>query len=167
MDKSSHDLLKSYAEITQQLRGKTRHPRRSELAAARSAAANFSRRLCRVFPRKFGLTFNEIVQVFVHPAFYGEAPGSLRFLVKSSLSREVQLFSSLKIAVLCVSFVGVVVVRLFDLLGGVSLRLLPAPSSPAGLPRFRCFVRFVFLCGKGRAVGTPWLVTAATKCGWG
>ena len=50
-DKSLHDLVETYAEITPKLRGKTRHPRRPKLAAARSAAANFVRRLCRVFPR--------------------------------------------------------------------------------------------------------------------
>ena len=36
------------------LRGKTR-PRHPKLAAARSAVANFARRLCRVFPRNFGV----------------------------------------------------------------------------------------------------------------
>ena len=53
MDNLLHDLVENYAEITPKLRAKTRHPRRPKLAAARSAEANFARRLCRVFARGF------------------------------------------------------------------------------------------------------------------
>ena len=52
---------------------KTRYPRRPKLAAARSAAANFVRRLCRVFcvqlGRNFGVIVNQIDQRFVHPPY--------------------------------------------------------------------------------------------------
>ena len=44
---------------------KTRHPRRTKLAAARSATANFARRLCRVFARglaKFHVNFQQVLQ---------------------------------------------------------------------------------------------------------
>ena len=64
-----HNLVKQYTENMLKLRGKTRHPRRPKLAAARSAAANFARRLCRVFPRNFGVIFNQIVQRFVHQPY--------------------------------------------------------------------------------------------------
>merc|ERR1712091_341073 len=68
MDKSLHDLVENYLEITPQLHGKTRPP-------ARSAAANFARCLCRVFPRNFGVIFNRIVQTFVHlPYLSFQAP---------------------------------------------------------------------------------------------
>ena len=66
MDKSLHDFVEIYAHFTLELRGKTRHLRRSTLVAARGAAANFARRLCRFFPRSFGVIFRQIVQRFVH-----------------------------------------------------------------------------------------------------
>ena len=48
-DKLLYDLVENYTEIAPKLHAKTRHPRRPKLSAARSAAANFARRLCRVF----------------------------------------------------------------------------------------------------------------------
>ena len=63
-DNLLHDLVENYAEITPKLHAK--ETRRPKLAAARSAAANFVRRLCRVFCvqlwRNFGVMFNQIVQ---------------------------------------------------------------------------------------------------------
>ena len=49
IDKCLDDLIETYVAMTPKLSGKTRHPRLPKLAVARSAAANFARRLCRVF----------------------------------------------------------------------------------------------------------------------
>ena len=49
--------LKITPKLRQNCTQKTRHPRRPKLAAARSAAANFVRRLCRVFCVQFWRNF--------------------------------------------------------------------------------------------------------------
>ena len=59
-------------------RAKTRHPRRTKLAAARSAAANFVRRLCRVFARgfvKLRVNFQASVAIIDHLSNTRMAPG--------------------------------------------------------------------------------------------
>ena len=53
--------LKNTPKLRQNCTQKTRHPRRPKLAAARSAAANFVRRLCRVF---FACNFGVISAYF-------------------------------------------------------------------------------------------------------
>ena len=58
--------LKNTPKLRQNCTQKTRHRRRTKLAAALRAAANFGRRGCRVFCvqfwRNFGVMFNQIVQ---------------------------------------------------------------------------------------------------------
>ena len=66
-------FVENYAEITPTLHAKTRHPRRQKLAAARIAAANFARRLSRVFACNFGVMFNQIDETFVLPQEYCSA----------------------------------------------------------------------------------------------
>ena len=73
MNKYLRDLVEHDVEITPTLRRKSRQPRHPKLAAARSAAANFARRLCRVFPRNclrnVGVIFNQTVLRLVHLPF--------------------------------------------------------------------------------------------------
>ena len=65
-DELLHDLVEHYPKLRPNCMQNKGHPRRPKLAAARSAAANFVRRLCRVFCvqfwRNFGVIFNQIVQ---------------------------------------------------------------------------------------------------------
>ena len=61
--------FKNTPKLRQHCTQKTRHKRRTKLAAALRAAANFGRRGCRVFCvqiwRNFGVVFNQTVQYFV------------------------------------------------------------------------------------------------------
>ena len=70
MDKYLHDLLKNYADLTPKFRGKTRHRRRAELAAALRAAANSARRdyrVLRVDLRNCARIFHTVLQsIFVN-----------------------------------------------------------------------------------------------------
>ena len=69
MGKSLHGLIENYADITPKLRGQNATQAARKLAAALRAAASFGRQGCRVFPRNFGVIFNQIVQRFVHPQY--------------------------------------------------------------------------------------------------
>ena len=68
-DKSLHDLVENYAEITPKLRGKTRHPRRPKLAAALPRPVLGCGGVA-FFPRSFGVIVNQIAQRFDHPQNY-------------------------------------------------------------------------------------------------